>query len=159
MWAGRAIGVQLHIITNYSSILIASFIQLVLIITVYIFYLKKVDKIGLLVYWFICTIKQDILQIIVLYHVGSPVDKPPWVTAAAGSLANLEVILLQKSSSPFLVDIFRPLLPNQVPPQISTWLWFISSLPEQKSQLKSLYDCHTQNMVSALTDIYDWVAA
>ena len=56
--------------------------------------------------WFICTIKQDILQITVLYHVGSPVDEPPWVTAAAGSLANLEVILLQKSSSPFLVDIY-----------------------------------------------------
>ena len=33
--------------------------------------------IGLLVYWFICTIKQDILQITVLYHVGSPVDEPP----------------------------------------------------------------------------------
>ena len=28
-------------------------------------------------YWFICTIKQDILQITVLYHVGSPVDEPP----------------------------------------------------------------------------------
>ena len=25
---------------------------------------------GLLVYWFICTIKQDILQITILYHVG-----------------------------------------------------------------------------------------
>ena len=50
----------------------------------------------ILVYWFICTIKQDILQITILYHVGSPVDEPPWVTAAAGSLANLEVILLQR---------------------------------------------------------------
>ena len=29
-----------------------------------------------LVYWFICTIKQDILQITVLYHVESPVDEP-----------------------------------------------------------------------------------
>ena len=38
--------------------------------------------IGLLVYWFICMIKQDILQITILYHVGSPVDEPPWVTAA-----------------------------------------------------------------------------
>ena len=28
----------------------------------------------LLVYWFICTIKQDILQITILYHVESPVD-------------------------------------------------------------------------------------
>ena len=52
--------------------------------------------IGLLVYWFICTIKQDILQITVLYHVESSVDEPPWVTAAAGSLANLELILLRK---------------------------------------------------------------
>ena len=32
--------------------------------------------IGLLVYWFICMIKQDILQITILYHVGSPVDEP-----------------------------------------------------------------------------------
>ena len=48
--------------------------------------------IGLLVYWFICTIKQDILQITILYHVGSPVDEPPWVTAAAGSLAHGEII-------------------------------------------------------------------
>ena len=47
-------------------------------------------------------------------HVESPVDEPPWVTAAAGSLANLEVILLQKSSSPFLVDISSPLLSNQL---------------------------------------------
>ena len=31
-----------------------------------------------------------------MYHVESPVDEPPWVTGAAGSLANLEVILLQK---------------------------------------------------------------
>ena len=60
-------------------------------------------------------------------------------TAAAGSLANLEVILLQKSSSPLLVDISSPLLSNQVPPQISKWLWLISSIQEQKSQLKSLY--------------------
>ena len=34
----------------------------------------------------------------------------PWVTAAAGSLANLEVILLQKSSSPSLVDQPPPLI-------------------------------------------------
>ena len=87
------------------------------------------------VYWFICTI----LQMTILYYVESPVDER--VTAAAGSLANLEVILLQKSSSPFLVDISSPLLSNQVPPQISKWLWLISLLPEQKSQLKSLCEC------------------
>ena len=29
-----------------------------------------------------------------MYHVEFPVDEPSWVTAAAGSLANLEVILL-----------------------------------------------------------------
>ena len=29
-----------------------------------------------------------------MYHVESPVDEPPWVAAAADSLANLEVILL-----------------------------------------------------------------
>ena len=65
--------------------------------------------IGLLVY---LHDQKDILQITVLYHVGSPVDEPPWVTAA-GRLANLEVILLQKSSSPFLVDMSSPLLSNQ----------------------------------------------
>ena len=27
-----------------------------------------------------------------MYHVESPVDEPPWVTAAVGSLANLEVL-------------------------------------------------------------------
>ena len=32
-----------------------------------------------------------------MYHVESPVYEPPWVIAAAGSLANLEIILLQKS--------------------------------------------------------------
>ena len=62
--------------------------------------------------------QKDILQITVLYHVGSPVDEPPWVTAA-GSLANLEVILLQKSSSPFLVD--------QPPPFIMLYQISISS--------------------------------
>ena len=111
------------------------------------------NPIGLLVYWFICTIKQDILQIIILYHVGSPVDEPPWVTAAAGSLANLEVILLQKSSSPFLVDISSPLLSNQVPPQISKWLWLISLLPEQKSQLKSLCECLKLLLTLAIANV------
>ena len=93
--------------------------------------------------------QKDILQITVLYHVGSPVDEPPWVTAA-GRLANLEVILLQKSSSPFLVDMSSPLLSNQVPPQISTWFWLISSLPEHKSQLKSLYDCLKLHLTLAI---------
>ena len=32
------------------------------------------ESIGLLVYWFICTIKQDTLQITILYHVGSHVS-------------------------------------------------------------------------------------
>ena len=41
----------------------------------------KIKENVKLVYWFICTIKQD----------------TGWVTAAAGSLANLEVILLQKN--------------------------------------------------------------
>ena len=27
-----------------------------------------------------------------MYHVEFPVDEPSWVTAAAGSLANLEVL-------------------------------------------------------------------
>ena len=36
-----------------------------------------------MVYWFICTIKQDILQITIMYHVGSRVDEPPWVTACS----------------------------------------------------------------------------
>ena len=27
-----------------------------------------------------------------MYHVESPVDEPSWVTAAVGSLANLEVL-------------------------------------------------------------------
>ena len=112
-------------------------------------------------YWFIGLLvnlhdQKDILQITVLYHVGSPVDEPPWVTAA-GRLANLEVILLQKSSSPFLVDMSSPLLSNQVPPQISTWFWLISSLPEHKSQLKSLYDClklHLTYDLSIQTNIF-----
>ena len=45
-----------------------------------------------------------------MYHVESPVDEPPWVTAAAGSLASLKVILLLKSSSPLLVDMSSPYL-------------------------------------------------
>ena len=99
------------------------------------------------VYWFICTI----LQITILYYVESPVDER--VTAAAGSLANLEVILLQKSSSPFLVDISSPLLSNQVPPQISKWLWLISLLPEQKSQLKSLCECLKLLLTLAIANV------
>ena len=43
------------------------------------------------VYWFICTIKQDILQITILYHVGSPVDEPPWVTMIMGYYDNVSV--------------------------------------------------------------------
>ena len=39
--------------------------------------IKNILVYWLMVYWFICTIKQDILQITVLYHVGSPVDEPP----------------------------------------------------------------------------------
>ena len=48
-----------------------------------------------LVYWSIGLL-HDILQITILYHV---VDEPPWVTAAAGSLANLEVIPVQQPFS------------------------------------------------------------
>ena len=66
------------------------------------------NPIGLLVYWFICTIKQDILQIIILYHVGSPVDEPPWVTAAAGGLANIEDFWRRMTS--ILYYILRPVL-------------------------------------------------
>ena len=67
-----------------------------------------------LVNWFIS---------LLVYHVESPFDERHGLLhAAVGSLANLEVILLQKSSIHLLVDISSPLLSNKVPPQISKWL-------------------------------------
>ena len=42
--------------------------------------IKNILVYWFMVYWFICTIKQDILQITVLYHVGSPVDHYPTET-------------------------------------------------------------------------------
>ena len=66
-------------------------------------------KLNYWFYWFICMIKQDILQITILYHVGSPVDNDGQADADSLPIARLHFAAKKYKLCYFIISgfIFR----------------------------------------------------